>query len=66
MTEAEFRKMWDRFLVDIDGSTASVARDMDIPAPNLWQKIRNQTIRYKELADVVERYGYTIEIHKKE
>lgn len=32
---------------------------------NLNAKIKNGSMKYVELSEIVEKYGYTIEIHKK-
>lgn len=65
MTEKDFKKMWDNWLTDIDLHTADIAVQIGDKPPNLQKKIRQQTIRYVELANIVEKYGYSIEIHKK-
>lgn len=66
MTKQDFKIMWNTFLVKIDKTTKDVADDMGIAPPNLQQKIRNQSIKYHDLAEIVEKYGYTIEIREKE
>lgn len=66
MTELDFKKMWRDFLMDINSTTAAVAQVVGDSPANLQKKIRNQSIRYRELADIVEQYGYTVEIRKKE
>ena len=65
MTEKDFKQMWDNWLTDIDQHTADIAIKIGDKPPNLQKKIRNQSIRYTELANIVEKYGYTIEIRKK-
>lgn len=65
MTEKDFKKMWDNWLTDIEQCTADIAIKVGDKPPNLQKKIRNQSIRYIELANIVEKYGYSIEIHKK-
>ena len=66
MTENEFKKMIECWLIDLGGkSIADIARDTEETPANLQKKIRNQSIRYTDLAKIVEHYGYTIEIRKK-
>lgn len=66
MSDTDFKKMWSNWLIDIDQTTKDVAINVGDSPANLQKKIRNQSIRYKELAAIVEQYGYTIEIRKKD
>lgn len=65
MDKKRLKKMWDNWLTDIDKHTSDIAIQIGDNPPNLQKKIRNQSIRYTELANIVEKYGYSIEIHKK-
>lgn len=65
MKKEEFNRMWRVFLAEIGKSGSDVARDIGITPGALNLKMRNATIRYTDLSDIVEKYGYSIEIHKK-
>jgi len=60
------RKDWQHFLVEIEKTGADVAREIGQSPQNLHKKIINETIRAVELNDILERYGYTLEIKRKE
>lgn len=62
----DFKRTWQHFLVDINKTGAEVAADVGQTAPNLNKKIRNETIRLVEFAEILEHYGYTLAIVKKE
>lgn len=65
MTEKDLQKQWGCFLIDIGRSGTEVAREIGTSQQNLNKKIRNATIRYVELANILEKYGYEISIRKK-
>lgn len=65
MTKEQFQKMWKKWLVDVDRSGAEIARENDMFPQNLNAKIKNGSMKYVELSEIVEKYGYTVEIHKK-
>ena len=65
MTKEQFQKMWKKWLVDVDKSEAEIARENGMFQQNLNAKIKNGSMKYVELSGIVEKYGYTIEIHKK-
>lgn len=65
MTPKDFEKMWANWLIDIDKTGTDIAKDIGTSQQNLNKKIRNVSIRYIDLAEIVEKYGYSIEIHKK-
>ena len=66
MTEKEFEKMWKNWLVDIEKTGADIAKDLGASGQKLKKKIRNQTVRSVELANICERYGYRLELVKDE
>lgn len=61
----KFIKMWKNWLFDINKSEVDIAREIGLSQQAFNAKMRNTTIRYTELADIVEQHGYTIEITKK-
>lgn len=63
MTKEQFQKMWKKWLVDVDKSEAEIARENGMFQQNLNAKIKNGSMKYVELSEIVEKYGYTIEIH---
>lgn len=64
MKKTEFIKDWKKFLIDIGKSETVLAKEIGTTQPNLNQKTSNATIRYLELSEIVEKYGYSIKIHK--
>lgn len=65
MTKEQFQKMWKKWLVDVDKSEAEIARENGMFQQNLNAKIKNGSMKYVELSEIVEKYGYTIEIHNR-
>lgn len=65
MTKEQFQKMWKKWLIDVDKSEAEIARENEMFQQNLNAKIKNGSMKYVELSEIVEKYGYTIEIRKK-
>lgn len=63
--KARFVKMWKQWLMDIHKAEVEIAREEGVSQQAFNAKMRNATIRYTELAAIVERYGYTVEITKK-
>ncbi|MDO4921777.1 MAG: hypothetical protein Q4E64_08130 [Phascolarctobacterium sp.] len=66
MNKEEFKKEWQHFLVDIGKVEKEVAEDVGQFQQNLNKKINSGSIKYIELSDIVEKYGYSIKIHKQE
>lgn len=66
MDKKDLKKMWSNWLIDIDSNTTQVAESVGSTQQNLSKKINNGSIRYCELSDIVEKYGYTIDIRKKD
>lgn len=64
MKKEEFIKDWKKFLIDIGKSETVLAKEIGTTQPNLNQKTSNATIKYLELSEIVEKYGYSIKIHK--
>lgn len=65
MTKEQFQKMWKKWLIDVDKSEAEIARENEMFQQNLNAKIKNGSMKYVELSEIVEKCGYTIEIRKK-
>lgn len=65
MNKKELKKMWEMWLLDIEENTTSIATKHNQSQQNLSRKINEGTIKYLELSNIVEEYGYTITIHKK-
>lgn len=57
--------MWENWLLDIEKNTTQIAVARNDTQQNLSRKINGATIKYIELSEIVEEYGYSIEIHKK-
>ncbi len=65
MDKKAFKKMWENWCIDIDQNTTQIAVSRNDTQQNLSRKINGGTIKYLELSEIVEKYGYSIEIHKK-
>lgn len=65
MTKDEFKKMWKKWLVEIGRSETELCKEQGLVQQTFNAKTRNATIKYIDLATIVEQYGYSIEIHKK-
>ena len=57
----EFKKQWKLLCIDLDTNTTSIAKEIGVAPPNLLKKIRNQTIKYVELSEILAAYDYRIE-----
>ena len=65
MNKKDLKKMWENWLIDIEQNTTQIALTRQDTQQNLSRKINGGTIKYLELSDIVEKYGYSIDIHKK-
>lgn len=65
MDKKGLKKMWENWLIDIEQNTTQIAVARQDTQQNLSRKINGGTIKYLELSDIVEKYGYSIDIHKK-
>ena len=65
MTKENYTKMWNKWLIDIGKSETQLAKELEVQQQGLNRKNREATIRYIDLSEIVEKYGYSIEIHKK-
>lgn len=66
MTNDEFSKMWKKFLIDIGMSETDVSKECGENQQSFNGKFKKATIKYVELSKIVEKYGYTIDIRKKD
>lgn len=62
----DLKKDWQHWLIEIEKTGAEVARGIGQSPQNLNKKIASQSIRAVELNDILEHYGYTLEIKRKE
>lgn len=60
-----FGKQWKKLLIDIDKTETDVAKDLGVSQSNLNRKMRSGSIKAVELAEILDRYGYALEIRKK-
>lgn len=60
----QLEKMWKVFLIEIGKSETEVAKENGYFPQNLNRRIKQGTMKYTELAEIVGRYGYSIRIHK--
>lgn len=64
MNDMQLKKDWNNFLIDIGKNGTEVAKENGQLQQTLNKKINNGTIKYLELSEIVEKYGYSIKIHK--
>ena len=64
MNNNEFQKEWKRFLIEIEKSGTQLAKELGQTQQGFNRKIREGTIKYLELSEIVEKYGYSVSIHK--
>lgn len=65
MDKKYFKKQWTNFLIDNELTNVDIAENIGVTKQALGQKINNGSIRYIDLANIVEKYGYSVDIHKK-
>ena len=62
----ELKKDWQHFLIEIGKTGAEVARDLKQAPQNINRKITTGTIKATELDEILNHFGYTLTITKKE
>jgi hypothetical protein len=62
----DLKKEWQIFLINAGITGADVARALGESPQNINRKINTGTIKAAELAEILEKYGYTLAIVKKE
>ena len=65
MNKKELKKQWSNFLIDNELTNVDIAESIGVTKQALGQKINNGSIRYIDLANIVEKYGDSVDIHKK-
>lgn len=65
MNAEMLQKTWKKWLIDIGKSETNIAEERGKKQQNLNRTIRQGSIKYIELSEIVEKYGYSIDIHKK-
>ena len=66
MDKKEFKKMWQKFLIDTEKTNAAIAEEEGCTPQTLGRKINDGTIRLLEIANIFERHGYRLELVKDE
>ncbi len=62
----DLKKDWIDFLWSIRRTETQLAKEIGQIPQGLNRKINNRSIKYTEIAEIVEKYGYSVRIHKKE
>lgn len=62
MTVDELQKFWKKWLIDIDSTETAVAKEMGKQQQNLNRSIKNGSIKFLTLVNILEAYGYNISI----
>ena len=66
MNKIDLKTDWFRFLQEIGKNGTELAKEIGQTQQNLNSKINSGSIKYLELSEIVEKYGYSIKIHKSE
>lgn len=65
MTSEELQKLWKKWLIDVGYSETDIAKEIGKQQQNLNRSINSGSIKFLTLANIFEKHGYRIEIHKK-
>lgn len=66
MDDKDFKKLWSNFLIDSNITNADVAKWQGVTRSAISQKVNNNSMRFSDFVKILEHYGYTIKIIKKE
>ncbi|WP_130920883.1 hypothetical protein [Phascolarctobacterium faecium] len=64
MKKEDFIKDWKKFLIDIGKSETELSKEVKIEQSGINRRINSGSFKYLELSEIVEKYGYSIKIHK--
>lgn len=65
MDNEKLKNLWLAFLSDVGKTEMQLSREIKTPQQNINRKINSGTIKFLELANILEKYGYTLKITKK-
>ena len=65
MENIELARLWRHFLIDIGKSETQVAKDCGKAQQNLNRSINNGSIKFVDICNIVEKYGYEFKLIKK-
>lgn len=65
MDNMEFKSLWKHFLIDIGKSETALAKEIGKAQQHLNRSISNGSIKFIVFVNILEKYGYTIEIKKR-
>ena len=65
MENTELARLWRHFLIDIGKSETQVAKDCGKAQQNLNRSINNGSIKFVDICNIVEKYGYEFKLIKK-
>ena len=65
MTVEELQKLWKKWLIDIDSTETSVAKEIGKCQQNLNRSINRGSIKFLDLVNIFEKYGYVFSITPK-
>ncbi len=66
MDKKQLKKLWTAFLIDNGLKNVDVAEKLGITGSALGQRINNGSIRFIDIVNIFESYGYVVGIHKKQ
>ena len=64
MKKEDFIKDWKKFLIDIGKSETELSKEVKIEQSGINRRINSGSFKSLELSEIVEKYGYSIKIHK--
>lgn len=64
MDKKDLKRMWGIFLAENETTTKDVAEQLGIFPQALGRKINNGSIKYLELVNIFEKYGYQFSLKK--
>lgn len=65
MNKKELKKLWEIFLINNETTAMAVAEKIGTTPQGLGRKINSGSIRFIELCNIVESYGYEFKLVEK-
>lgn len=66
MNREAVKKAWQHWLIELGKSETEVSKEIGQTQTVLNRKFRNGSVKYAEFVEILEHYGYTLKIVKKE
>lgn len=65
LENTELARLWKHFLVDIQKSETQVAKECGKTQQGLNKSINNGSIKFVDICNIVEKYGYEFKLIKR-